>query len=471
MLLTITTTAEPASDLGYLLHKHPGRVQSFSLSAGAAHVFYPEVSAERTTAALLLEIDPVGLVRGRGGPPGEGFALGQYVNDRPYAAASMLAVAIKDVYRSALAGRCQARPELADTAIPLELRVPALPCRDGAGLVRRVFEPLGWQVRAAAVPLDPAIAGWGASHYLDVTLSGRLRLADALNHLYVLLPVLDDAKHYWVSTAEVDKLIAAGGGWLASHPERDLITRRYLARQRDLTSEALTRLADADDAAPEDLDNALEPASMRADAGLPLSLSQQRRDAVLATLQAAGAKRVGDLGCGEGVLVAELAAEPAIERIVATDVSVRALRAAAGRLGLDRMPEPRRERIELFQSSLTYRDERIAGLDAAVLMEVIEHIDPARLPAVERVVFGYAAPGTVLVTTPNAEYNVRYPALGPGQRRHRDHRFEWTRAEFAGWAEAVAGRNGYRVRLAPVGPDDPEVGPPTQLAVFERVAA
>ena len=471
VLLTITTTAEPASDLGYLLHKHPGRVQSFSLSVGTAHVFYPEVSAERTTAALLLEVDPVGLVRGRTGPPGEGFALGQYVNDRPYAASSMLAVAIKDVYRSALAGRCQARQELADSVIPLELRVPALPCRDGADLVRRVFEPLGWQVRAVAVPLDPAVAGWGASHYLDLTLSGRLRLADALNHLYVLLPVLDDAKHYWVSTAEIDKLIAAGSGWLAGHPERDLITARYLARQRDLTGEALARLADVDDAAPEDLDNALEPVSARADAGMVLSLSQQRRGAVLAAIRAAGASRVADLGCGEGALAADLVAERSIERIVATDVSVRALRAAAGRLGLDRMPEPQRERIELFQSSLTYRDERIAGLDAAVLMEVIEHIDPARLPAVERVVFGYAAPATVIVTTPNAEYNVRYPGLAPGQRRHRDHRFEWTRAEFTGWAEGVADRNGYRVRLVPAGPDDPVVGPPTQMAIFERTAA
>ncbi len=471
VLLTITTTVEPASDLGYLLHKHPGRVQSFSLPVGTAHVFYPEVSAERTTAALLLEVDPVGLVRGRGGQASEGFALGQYVNDRPYAASSMLAVAIKDVYRSALTGRCQARPELADSAIPLELRIPALPCRDGARLVRQVFEPLGWQVRADAVPLDPAIEGWGASRYLDVTLSGRLRLADALNHLYVLLPVLDDTKHYWVSTAEIDKLIAAGGAWLAGHPERDLITARYLAHQRELTRDALARLADVDDTDPEDLDCALEPATVQGDAGLSAPLSQQRRDAVLAAVRAAGARRVGDLGCGEGALIADLVAEPAMERVVGADVSIRALRAAARRIGLDRLPDARRERIELFQSSLTYRDERIAGLDAAVLMEVIEHIDPARLPAVERVVFGYAVPGTVIVTTPNAEHNVRYPALGPGQLRHRDHRFEWTRAEFGEWAESVASRNGYRVRLAPIGTDDPEVGPPTQMAIFERAAA
>jgi 3' terminal RNA ribose 2'-O-methyltransferase Hen1 len=232
MLLTITTTVDPASDLGFLLHKHPGRVQSFDVSVGAAHVFYPEVGKRRTTAALLLEVDPVGLVRGRHGPAGDGFALGQYVNDRPYAASSMLAVAIKEVFRTALTGRCASHQELADSALPLELHVPALPCRGGIDLARKVFEPLGWLVTATAVPLDPAIPRWGESRCLDLRLAGSVRLADALNHLYVLLPVLDDAKHYWVSTDEVDKLVRAGGDWLAGHPEKELITRRYLAHKR-----------------------------------------------------------------------------------------------------------------------------------------------------------------------------------------------------------------------------------------------
>ena len=499
MLLTITTTAEPASDLGFLLHKHPGRVQTFDVSVGAAHVFYPEVGERRTTAALLLEVDPVGLVRGRQGPAGEGFALGQYVNDRPYAASSMLAVAIKEVFRTALTGRCAGHQELADAAIPLELHVPALPCRGGIDLARRVFEPLGWQVAAAAAPLDPAVPGWGESHYLDVRLAGTLRLADALNHLYVLLPVLDDAKHYWVSTDEVDKLVRAGGDWLAGHPEKELITRRYLAHKRELTRDALARLAEVDDTVPEELDNALEGAPIGAESlgnGLegarigaeslgnavdgarileepdrPAPLSEQRRGAVLAVVRAAGARSVGDLGCGEGVLVRDLLAERVIERVVATDVSARALQIAARRLRLDAMSGPARERLEIFQSSLTYRDDRLAGLDAAVLMEVIEHVDPSRLAALERVVFAHAAPATVVVTTPNVEYNVRYETLPPGTPRHRDHRFEWTRRQFQDWAAAVADRNGYRVRFLPVGGDDPEVGPPTQLAVFDRLAA
>ena len=470
MLLTITTTAEPASDLGFLLHKHPGRVQSFDVSVGVAHVFYPEVGERRTTAALLLEVDPVGLVRGRHGPSGEGFALGQYVNDRPYAASSMLAVAIKDVFRTALTGRCASHQQLADSALPLELHIPALPCRGGADLARRVFEPLGWQVAAAAVPLDPTIPDWGESRYLDIRLTGTVRLADALNHLYVLLPVLDDGKHYWVATDEVDKLIRAGGDWLAGHPEKELITRRYLAHKRELTRDALARLAEVDDTEPEELDNALEGARVVADPEQPMPLSEQRRGAVLAAVRAAGARRVGDFGCGEGVLVRDLLADPEIEEVVATDVAARALQFAARKLRLDRMSEPQRSRLRMFQSSLTYRDERLAGLDAAVLMEVIEHIDPPRLPALERVVFQHAAPSTVIVTTPNVEHNVRYETLPAGARRHRDHRFEWTRGQFRDWAGAVADRHGYRVRFLPVGADDPEVGPPTQMAVFDKAA-
>jgi 3' terminal RNA ribose 2'-O-methyltransferase Hen1 len=471
VLLTISTTHEPATDLGYLLHKHPGRVQSFTQSVGTAHVFYPECADGRCTAALLLEVDPVGLVRGRQGPPGDGFALGQYVNDRPYAASSMLAMAVKDVFRTALTGRCDARPGLAAAPIPLDVHVPAVPCRDGADLLRRLFEPLGWQVAASSIPLDPAIPGWGDSRYLDVRLTGQVRLADALNHLYVLLPVLDDAKHYWVSNDEVDKLIRAGGGWLSTHPEKALITRRYLAHRRELTQSALARLAEVDDSEVEQFDNALDGAVVLDTQERPVPLAEQRRGAVLAAIRASGARRVGDFGCGEGALVRDLLAERGIEQVVATDVSARALQIAARRLRLEKMTVQQRDRLEIFQSALTYRDERLAGLDAAVLMEVIEHVDPPRLDALERAVFGHAAPATVIVTTPNAEYNVRFDTLPAGTMRHRDHRFEWTRREFGSWAERVAVAYGYTVGYLPVGADDPEVGPATQMAVFSKVAA
>ena len=206
MFLTITSTASSATDLGFLLHKHPGKVQSFDAAVGRAHVFYPEATDARCTAALLLEVDPVGLVRGKRFGGSDAFSLAQYVNDRPYAASSMVAVALGKVFRTAMAGRCDARPELPEQALPLEIHIPALPARGGVEVVERVFGPLGWSVQAVPIPLDPAIPEWGESRYVDLRLAGELRLADALNHLYVLLPVLDNAKHYWVSSDEVDKL-------------------------------------------------------------------------------------------------------------------------------------------------------------------------------------------------------------------------------------------------------------------------
>jgi 3' terminal RNA ribose 2'-O-methyltransferase Hen1 len=232
---------------------------------------------------------------------------------------------------------------------------------------------------------------------------------------------------------------------------------------------ALARLAEVDDAEPETFDNAVgDPPWAEDQAGRPAPLAEQRRGAVLAVLRAAGVSRVADLGCGEGALTAALLADASFTEVIGADVSSRALEITERRLRLDRMPQRRRERLRLIQTALTYRDARLAGLDALVLMEVIEHVDPPRLAALERAVFAGAAARLVVVTTPNAEHNVKYESLPAGAMRHRDHRFEWTRAEFAAWAQRVAAECGYGVRFLPVGGDDPGVGPPTQLAVFTR---
>ncbi|MGW0535188.1 3' terminal RNA ribose 2'-O-methyltransferase Hen1 [Streptomyces sp. NPDC003032] len=480
MFLTISTTGtpeRPATDLGFLLHKHPDNAQAFSTSYGTAHVLYPEATAERCTAALLLEVDPVALVRrgkgkGRGGAPDA--ALAQYVNDRPYAASSLLAVALSAVFSSALHGVCKARPERARQPLPLRVEVPALPARGGGELVRALFEPLGWTVAVTPVPLDERFPEWGDSRYVGLVLDApddKLTLGEALRHLYVLLPVLDDAKHYWVSADEVDKLLRAGEGWLADHPEQQLITSRYLARRWSLTREArerleLVRLADADDTDVDEVDNAVDEESDTDEKPVPLAV--RRREAILAALTAAGAGRVLDLGCGQGQLVQALLKDARFTEIVGVDVSMRALTVASRRLKLDRMGERRAERVKLFQGSLAYTDKRLKGYDAAVLSEVVEHVDLERLPALEYAVFGSARPRTVLVTTPNVEYNVRWETLPAGHVRHGDHRFEWTREEFASWARQVSERHGYDVEFAPVGDEDPEVGPPTQMAVFTR---
>jgi 3' terminal RNA ribose 2'-O-methyltransferase Hen1 len=465
MLLTLTTTHTPATDLGYLLHKNPATLRSVDMWFGQAHVFYPEATDERCTAALLIDVDPIGLVRrkGRGAEPA---SLEPYVNDRPFAASSFVSVALAKLFGTTMSGRSSERQDLADTAIPLEVRIPALPCRAGEQLLRRLFEPLRYEVSAIPVPLDEQFPEWGDSPYLETRLATTARVADVLNHLYVLLPVLDDQKHYWVSRDEIEKLLRRGEGWLRDHPEHELITRRYLRYQPRLAREALARLLEEDQADPDrDVrlhDREEEQVERR------IGLGEQRMDAVLRALKEAGAARVLDLGCGDGRLLQALLRDGSFERIVGVDVSYAVLERAARRLRLQEMSPKQRERIELIQSSLTYKDRRLQAYDAAAVMEVIEHLVPSRLDAFERALFGVARPGTVLLTTPNAEYNVRFEGLPAGSLRHRDHRFEWTRVEFETWARGAADRGGYAVRFQAVGPEDPEVGPPTQMAVFSR---
>ncbi|MFI8633379.1 3' terminal RNA ribose 2'-O-methyltransferase Hen1 [Microbacterium sp. NPDC077663] len=449
MLVTVTyapADGQDATALGFLLHKHPAKVQTFSAPVGDIHVFYPEATAERCTVAVMLEVDPIALVRNKRFL-GDAGALGHYVNDRPYAASSMLAVAIGTVFRTAMTGRSDTYPELAASALPLRIEVPVVSARGDEDLVRRLFEPCGWSVAQERVPLDDAHPEWGDSRYSSVVLIGEVRLAEALRQLYVLLPVLDDSKHYWVGDDEVGKLERAGEGWLPGHPERDLITRRYLLHQRNLLE---------------------DPAGS---AERPVPLRQHRADAVLAALADTGARRVVDMGCGPGALLARLARDRSFTKIVGVDVSARSLEQAARMLRLAEASDADRERLELLHGSVVYRDERLRGFDAMVLMEVVEHVDPSRLGALEDAVFASAAPGAVVVTTPNAEYNALYPDLAPGAFRHDDHRFEWTRAEFRAWAEAVAGRHGYAVEFRPVGDADADRGAPTQLALFRKEVA
>jgi 3' terminal RNA ribose 2'-O-methyltransferase Hen1 len=509
MLLTLTTTYEPATDMGYLLHKNPASPHSFDLSFGNAHVFYPEATLDRCTVALLVEVDPVGLVRNRRGPAGEGGALEQYVNDRPYAASSFLSVAIAEVFGSAMSGKSRERAELVDVPLPLRATISSLPCRGHLGgtsdppaavgdsptessvpeILRRLFLPLGYSVSARRLPLDERFPDWGESAYYRVELEARLPLHQLLSHLYVLVPVLDNDKHYWVGDDEVEKLLRHGEGWLASHPEREVITRRYLKHQRGLVDDALAQLVDESEPNP---DAALatrdaEEAALEASVGQASSLSpsiqtpradecdrqdacptlnDQRLGSVLSALTASGAARVLDLGCGEGRLLQALLKEMQFAEIVGVDVSHRALEIARDRLHYDRLPPVQKERLRLLHGSLIYRDQRLAGYDAAAVVEVIEHLDAPRLAAFERVLFEFAKPKTIVITTPNREFNVKWERLPAGQFRHRDHRFEWTRAEFKDWANRVASRFGYNVRFLPVGPEDVAVGSPTQMGVF-----
>lgn len=465
MLLRIATTHPPATDLGYLLHKHPDRVQSFDVSFGKVHVFYPEAREERCEFAMLLDVDAVGLTRGQGRRSKGDRTLAQYVNDRPYVTSSFMSVAIAQVLSTALAGRSKTHAELADSLIDLEAFLSSLPSRGGLDLIERLFIPLGYHVDAARLPLDPEFPEWGESRLFSVKLTGRHKLTDLLRHLYVLIPVLDDYKHYWVSEDEIEKLLSKGTGWLDTHPERELVARRYLRHRRSLTAQALAQLVAEED--PELPDRDSESEEQEAKLERPVRLHQLRLETVTSTLRELGVSSVLDLGCGEGRLLKMLIREKWATRITGADVSVRALEIAQRRLKLDRLPAPVRERIELIHASALYADERFSGHDAIAAVEVIEHLDPPRLGSFEEVVFARARPRHIVVTTPNAEYNVLFDGMAPGALRHPDHRFEWTRAQFSEWCEGL-GRFGYSHEVRPLGERAPDVGAPSQMGVFTR---
>ena len=465
MLLTITTTHQPATELGYLLHKNPSKLHSFEMSFGKAHVFYSEASHDRCTAALLLDVDPVSLVRGKRGSR-DGGTLDQYVNDRPYVLSSFASVAIGRLFGTAMTGRSKGRQDLAEQKIPLTAVLSVVNCRSGEKLLRELFEPLGYAVDIDHYPLDEQFPDWGAGPYFKVTLSANVLIRDLLRHLYVLIPVLDAEKHYWVGKDEVEKLLRKGQGWLAAHPHKESIVKRYLPRQRQLAREALLRLSEEDNPDPDAAEAAHTDAEVKMEE--PIRLWQQRMGAVVAVLRGAGASRVLDLGCGDGKLLRALLDEKSFREIVGMDVSYRSLEVASQRLRLERMPPKQRERLKLVHGSLMYRDKRLAGYDAATVVEVIEHLDSPRLAAFERVLFECARPGTIVITTPNSEYNVKFETLPAGQFRHKDHRFEWTRAQFQQWSNQVAERFQYQVRFLPIGEEDPQLGAPTQMGVFTR---
>lgn len=459
MLLTITTTHHPATDLGFLLHKNPSRLHRIELTFGDAYIAYPEATNERCTAALIVDIDTVALVRKREG-------LAQYVNDRPYAASSFLSVAIANVFGTALSGRSKDRPELVTVPLPLELRIAAVPCRGGESILRQLFEPLGYAVEAEQLPLDPHFPAWGGSRYFNVTLRANVTVHDALSHIYVCIPVLDSEKHYWVGDDEVEKLLRHGEGWLAAHPHRTAIARRYLKNRKHLVREAVERLTQQD--VEEEDEKQEEKAQEEAVIEKKISLNEQRMTRVVEVLKEHNATTIIDLGCGEGRLLRDLLKVQSFTKVGGMDVSTRALEIAREKLHVERLPARLAEKLKLFQGSLMYRDKRLSDYEAATAVEVIEHLDPPRLEAFERVVFGEAKLRLMIVTTPNVEFNVRFETLPAGRLRHRDHRFEWTRAEFRAWGERVAGQYGYAFTWLPVGGEDAEAGPPTQMGVFTK---
>jgi 3' terminal RNA ribose 2'-O-methyltransferase Hen1 len=464
MCLTLTCTGEHAPDFGFLLYKHPDSVFVREISFGRVIVFYPENTPTRATAAMLAEVDAIGLVRGRSA------TLEEYVNDRPYALSSLTSVAMNTAFGSALAGRSRERPDLVNQPLPLAAQLSAAHSRGGAELIHKLFAPLGYEIEILPVQPSVPIPFSARSPIYSVRLRGVVTVHDLLSHLYVLIPVLDDAKHYFVAADEVKKLVEHGGTWLENHPAKNLITRRYLAYQGSLVREALSQLTD--ETGEDDPAAQAEEEHLEEEVTPGLNLHEQRHRAALAALRlplrSGLVQRVLDLGCGEGKFLQILLGERQFNEIAGVDISSAMLKYAARRLHYDRLTEAQRERFKLWHGSLLYRDKRLEGFDAAALIEVIEHVPPERLDLLQRNLFASMRPRRIVITTPNREFNVHFSGMKAGQLRHRDHRFEWTRAEFESWCREAAAQFGYGVKFAGIGPEMTATGALTQMAVFEK---
>jgi 3' terminal RNA ribose 2'-O-methyltransferase Hen1 len=463
MLLKITTTHQPATDLGFLLFKHPERFQTKELNFGKVHVFYPEVSESKCTAALLLDINSVELTRNKKGHYAGSFTLGHYVNDRPYVASSFLTTAIAKVYGSALNGNNKDRPELVEQKMPFEIEISVISSQNGEEMIHQFFEPLGYDIDVEGYPLDEQFPEWGASPYFTLRLRKTATLQSILTHLYVLLPALDNNKHYYIGKEEIEKLIEKGGDWLKNHPANELISKRYLKNKSDFTRQALEKLV-----GEEEIESAEKSEATEAILDKKYSIHQVRLQTVLEEIKNSNAKTVLDLGCGEGKLLKLLIQEKQFEKIVGMDVSYRSLEKAKRNLYYENMAPRMQERIGFIQGALTYKDSRIEGFDAAAIVEVIEHLDESRLVAFEKVVFGNARPKIVVITTPNSEYNVLFEQFEEGQFRHSDHRFEWTRKEFQRWCTDISNEYDYGFEIKSIGEVHEKVGSISQMAIFRK---
>ena len=420
MILKISTTHQPAADLGYLLHKNPTRLHEETFPFGKGYVLFPEVSETKAEVALLLDVDPVGLVRG-------GSNYDQYVNDRPYTASSFISSAMLHFFSTAMSGRSKERQEVADIAIPIEFELPVLRAKGGEESIRGLLEPLGYALEIEQL----------RGNYFHVEGKITAQIKDVLTHLYILIPVIDNDKHYYVDKNEIGKLTNRAKDWLPTHPLKETIIQKFLRYDKILTKEATLRLAEFEPDLDEDETPVEEPKEI---VEKKVSLHTQRLEQVTKKLVEIGAQNVVDLGCGEGRLMQMLIKQRQFKKVLGMDVCVRSLEYANRRLHLADASESLRKRVELIHGSLMYRDARIAGFDAAAIVEVIEHLDLARLAAFERVVFDFARPNYVVLTTPNVEWNKTFDLENTGEFRHDDHRFEWTREEFKSWCDQICER-------------------------------
>ncbi|MFC4100784.1 3' terminal RNA ribose 2'-O-methyltransferase Hen1 [Paenibacillus xanthanilyticus] len=463
MQIIIRADGAGANMLSHLLAKNPNNLYEREEKGAKVRLVYTVCDEQRTEAVLHVSPDPIELVKGSP----DSYDITQYINDREFVTSSLFCTYIRPSLGTALNGKPKETfAEWVSHKFALTLSFGPVASNLPEPVVEQLFASLGYEVEQERGEADYPFALKHRSSVRYITLRGRQTLQTALRQLFILMPVLDDYKHYFIGEAEVEKLERYGEGWLEAHPQRELIVKRTLR-----FADVIERYEANREPAREEQNGAAEPAAEAAslaDGAEPapkVRLNEQRYQAICETVQGLEHKRtVVDFGSGEGKLSARLAELAGVQEVMAVEPSAIARKRAADRFA--KLAERGQGVVpKTVTGSLFYYDESLRGKDVIVLCEVIEHIEAHRVERAIATILNEYAPHALIVTTPNREYNQVYE-MGEAMR-HADHRFEWTRGEFRQACERWR-TDGYELELQGVGERHEAYGHPTQMAIFRR---
>ncbi|MBW4084382.1 3' terminal RNA ribose 2'-O-methyltransferase Hen1 [Paenibacillus sp. S150] len=476
MHLIIRVTGAGAGMLSRLLAKNPDNLYDRMEKEARVRIAFTASSEQEAEAVIYVTPDPVELVKGASSAHND---ITQYINDREFVVSSLFCTYIRSALGTALNGKTkEAYLPWVNRKLALELTFGPVASNLPDHALEDLFIPLGYEVVLERGDAAYAFELKSRSSVRYIKLKGIQTLQTALRQLFVLIPALDDYKHYYISDDEVDKIRRYGDGWLENHPQRALILKRTLRfagaikhYEDQMAGDGQQAENGASGEAPGIAEPFAAPAEASAGTGAAEApkarLNDLRYAAIADTVERLAARRsIVDFGSGGGKLSARLSSVPGVQEIKAVEPSAAAqLRAMdrfaklEGRPGAI-VPEP-------VTGSLFYYDEALRGKDVMILCEVIEHIDERRLNRVMETIFHEYAPGTLIITTPNKEYNALYQ-MEHEKLRHRDHRFEWDREAFGAWCSCWTSAYNYSVRLSGIGEFAQEYGYPTQMAIFTK---
>ena len=473
MHLILKASGEGADIVSHLLSKNPNNVYDRTDKGVRVRMVYTTATERETEVLMHAEPDPVDLVRGTP----DGYDITQYINDREFVTSSLFCSYIRSALGTALNGKPkEAYARWVGHPFDMELSFGPVASDLPDRAIEELFSPLGYAVTLERDELTYTFDLKKKSTVRRIILRGQVTVQNALRQLFLLIPVLDNYKHYFISEDEIDKIKRYGEGWLDSHPLKEMIIKRTLRfaeliRQYERQEGALSAPAEAvnaeeDNVSTEGKGDGIDDPSLQEDP--PVRLNELRYRAITDVVAGLPLKRrIVDMGAGEGKLSARLAYIPGVESILAVEPSgqsrLRAMERFAKleeRSGIAAMPEP-------IIGSLFYFDEQLQNQDVMILCEVIEHIDAYRLNGIMDTIMNEYQPEVLLVTTPNKEYNQVY-AMERESFRHHDHRFEWTRAELAAQCEMWTKQAEYTFEIRGIGEYAEGFGQPTQLVIFRK---